>query len=334
LTKQQTRLFLGVDGGQSATVAVIGDEHGRILGTGSGGPCNHVSTSEARERFMSAIGAAVRAALQAASASPGESGAVMETTFDAACFGLSGGPADKEALAREIVRAKRYRITHDAAIALTGATGAEPGVIVIAGTGSIAFGKNAGGETARAGGWGYIFGDEGSAFDLVRRALRAVLRSEEGWGPSTALREALLEAGGATDANSLLHRFYTPEFPRDRIASFAKCVDQTAEYGDTVAVELLSGAAQSLAALAASVRRRLFHNDASVTVSYAGGVFRSRMLLERFKMLVELDGTSAAVPPRDSPAAGALIEACRLGGVNVMRVGEGELLGSASKHAT
>jgi len=332
LTTQQTRLFLGVDGGQSATVAVVGDEYGRIVGAGSGGPCNHVSTSEARERFMRAIGTAVRAALQAASASPSESGAIMETTFDAACFGLSGGPADKEALAQEIVRAKKYRITHDAAIALTGATAGDPGVIVIAGTGSIAFGKNAGRETARAGGWGYIFGDEGGAFDLVRQALRAVLRSEEGWGPSTALRGALLEAAEATDANSLLHRFYTPEFPHGRIASFAKCVDQTAEHGDTVAVELLNGAAQSLAALAASVRRRLFHDDESVTVSYAGGVFRSRMLLERFRMLVELDGASAAAPPCYSPAVGALIEACRLGGVNVMPTGEGELFKSVSKH--
>ena len=246
----------------------------------------------------------------------------METTFDAACFGLSGGPVDKDALAREIVRAKRYRITHDAAVGLTGATAGEPGVIVIAGTGSIAYGKNAGGETSRAGGWGYIFGDEGGAFDLVRQAIRAVLRSEEGWGPSTALREALLETADAPDANSLLHRFYTPEFPRARIAAFAECVDRAAEQGDTVAGELLNSAAQTLAGLEASVRRRLFAADESVTVSHVGGVFRSRMLLERFRMLVELDGASAAVPPRFGPATGALIEAYRLGGVNAVPAGE------------
>ena len=179
-------------------------------------------------------------------------------TFEAACLGLSGGPDDKEALAKETIRAERYLITHDAHIALAGATGGEPGIIVIAGTGSIVFGRNAAGVTARAGGWGYVFGDEGGAFDLVRQALRAVLRNEEGWGPPTALREALLEATGARDANQLLHLFYTDEYPRDRVAGWAKLVDQAARAGDAVAGDILGSAAQALATLTAAVRRQLF----------------------------------------------------------------------------
>ena len=211
-----------MDGGQSSTVAIVGDESGRVLGTGTAGPCNHVSTEEAKARFTGAIGGAVAAALDAA-------GLSRETQFEAACLGLSGGPADKEALAREIVRAKQYRLTHDADVALTGATGGKPGVVVIAGTGSIAFGRNSKGEQARAGGWGYIFGDEGSAFDIVRQALRAILRHEEGWGTATLLSERLLEATKQDSANALLHSFYTPEFPRRRIASLAKVVDDAAE---------------------------------------------------------------------------------------------------------
>ena len=167
--------------------------------------------------------------------------------FEAACLGLSGGPDDKEALARETIRAERYLITHDAHIALAGATGGEPGIIVIAGTGSMVFGRNAAGVTARAGGWGYMFGDEGGAFDLVRQALRAILRNEEGWGPPTALREALLEATGARDGNQLLHRLYTDEYPRDRVAGWAKLIDQAARAGDAVAGDILGSAAQALA---------------------------------------------------------------------------------------
>ena len=177
-----SRWFLGVDGGQSSTTALIGDETGRVAGMGRGGPCNHVSSAEARTRFIDAMGGAVGAALRAAG--------IAEAMFEAACLGLSGGPDDKEALVRDLVHAQKYSITNDAVIALVGATAGEPGVIAIAGTGSIAFGRNAEGRTARAGGWGYAFGDEGGAFDLVRQAVRAGLRQEEGWGTATALRPA------------------------------------------------------------------------------------------------------------------------------------------------
>src|SRR5437764_3315818 len=99
------------------------------------------------------------------------------------------------------IRTRRLIVTNDAVSALAGATASGQGIITIAGTGSIAFGRNASGRTARAGGWGYIFGDEGSGFDIVRQALRAALRMEEGWGPSTRLREVLIEATGSRDAN-------------------------------------------------------------------------------------------------------------------------------------
>jgi len=157
-------LYLGIDGGQSGTTALIGDESGRVVGRGKAGPCNHARASEGRRKFLAALRDSISAAIQG------------DPEFAAACMGFSGGPDDKEALAREVVRAERYLITHDAHIALVGATGGAPGIIVIAGTGSIAFGRNAAGKSARAGGWGYVFGDEGGAFDLVRQALRAVLR--------------------------------------------------------------------------------------------------------------------------------------------------------------
>jgi N-acetylglucosamine kinase-like BadF-type ATPase len=276
---------------------------------GRGGPCNHVSSSEARARFTDAIGEAVGAAVRQAG--------ITEGNFEAACLGLSGGPADKDAVIREIVRAQKYSVTNDAVIALMGATAGEPGVIAIAGTGSIAFGRNAEGRTARAGGWGYAFGDEGGAFDLVRQAVRAGLRQEEGWGPATALRDALIEATGAPSMNDLVHRFYTPEYPRARIASFAKLVDEMARSGDAIARDILNSAAQSLATFVAAVRRQLFQRSEHTRVSYIGGVFESAILRERFAMLVELEGSCRLEPPAFGPAAGALIEAYGLAGLKV-----------------
>ena len=306
-------LFLGVDGGQSSTSALIGDETGHILGVGRAGPCNHVSTAESRARFIDAIGGAVRSAAEAAG--------LAELRFVAACLGLSGGPADKEALAKEIVPAGKYLIVNDAVIALAGATAGEPGVIAIAGTGSIAFGRNAEGRIARAGGWGYVFGDEGGGFDLVRQAVRAALREEEGWGPATAMRESLLAATGASDMNQLVHWFYTPDYPRARIASYAKLVDETARQGDAIAREILHGAAQALATLVAAVRRQLFHRSEPARISYIGGAFASEILRERFAVIVELESDTHVHPPAFGPAAGALIEAYQSAGLRVHPMG-------------
>jgi N-acetylglucosamine kinase-like BadF-type ATPase len=290
------RLYVGIDGGQSSTTALIGDETGRVLGLGRAGPCNHAAAGEGRRKFVTAMADSLSQAAESA-------GITGPAEFEAACLGLSGGPDDKEALAKEMIRA------------LAGATGGDPGIIVIAGTGSIVFGRNAAGVTARAGGWGYVFGDEGGAFDLVRQALRAILRNEEGWGPRTALREAMLEATGARDGNQMMHRFYTDEYPRDRVAGWAKLIDEAARAGDAVAGDILGSAAQALATITAAVRRQLFGSGEPVDVRYNGGVFGSDPLLARFRMLVELEEGTRVSAPRHGAAEGALLEAYRIGGV-------------------
>jgi N-acetylglucosamine kinase-like BadF-type ATPase len=296
------KLYLGIDGGQSSTMALIGDETGRILGEGIAGPCNHVGASERRAKFFSAVGESVRLAAE-------QAGVTAE--FAAVCAGFSGGGADKDALTRELIRAERYLITHDAHIALAGATAGGPGIIVIAGTGSIAYGRNAAGVTARAGGWGYVYGDEGGAFDLVRQAIRAILRYEENWGQSSSLREALLAATDSTNANELLHRCYSDDYPRERVAKLAPLVDQAARAGDPLACSILDGAAQALAMLAAAVRHQLFSEGEPVSVHYIGGTFASEPLLHRFRMLTELDGATQVLRPSHNPAYGALLEAIR-----------------------
>ena len=302
------RFYLGIDGGQSSTTALIADEAGRVIGRGRGGPCNHTGTAEGHAKFFSAVGGCLEEALQQAGLK------AKEVRFAAACLGFSGGPEDKEAYSRELIQSAKFKITHDAEIALTGATAGKPGIIVIAGTGSMAFGRNANGQQARAGGWGYIFGDEGSGFDLTRRALRAALQQEEGWGTATALKGLLLDATGAANVNDLLHRFYTAEFPRTRVASLAPLVDEAARSGDDVAISILKRAAAKLAWFVAGVHGQLFKSGEPVPVAYIGGGFRSERLRAHFaERLLGSTGCNAE-PPRLSPAAGAVLEALRLDG--------------------
>src|SRR5579872_1447617 len=135
------RLFLGVDGGQSSTTALVGDEAGRVIGIGRGGPCNPA------EKCGAALAECIGQALGG-----------HPRSFESACFGFSGGFEDKQELVRELVPASKYVFSHDALIALVGATAGQPGLVAIAGTGSIAFGRNAEGRTARTGGWGFVFG--------------------------------------------------------------------------------------------------------------------------------------------------------------------------------
>ena len=315
------KYFLGVDGGQSSTTAVIGDELGRVIGIGRGGPSNHVGAAEGRAKFVSAIEGCVTAASAQAGLDAGQVGNLRRIgnpprplLFASACLGFSGGPADKQSILNDILSSERTLVTHDGLIALSGATAGQPGLITIAGTGSFAFGRNAASETARAGGWGYIFGDEGGGFFFTRQALRAALRFEEGWGSPTVLRSMFLEATGTRDINDLSHRFYTTEFPRPRIAGFSKLVNEAATAGDEIALAILDDAAQKLALIAEAVRQQLFEAGEATLVAYVGGVFRSEILLGRFRTLLERGG-NRVIAPVYGPAAGALLEAYRAAGV-------------------
>lgn len=302
-------IFLGVDGGQSSTTALIGDENGRVLGAGRAGPCNHVAGAEGRAKFVSAIqsslhGACAQAGLDA-----------TRVRFAGACLGLSGGTADKAALLAEMLASDKTLVTDDAVIALAGATAGKPGIVVIAGTGSIAFGRNSLGVSARAGGWGYLFGDEGGAFWIATQALRAALRLEEGWGLPTSLRARLLDATGTRSINDLMHRCYTPEFPRPRVAEFAVLVNQAAESGDPAALKILEHAARELTLLAVAVRAQLFEAEQETLVSYVGGVFRSRILRAGFGEWLSAEDGVRVVAPVYGPAVGALLESYRIAGL-------------------
>ncbi len=303
-----SRFYLGIDGGQSSTTALIANESGQVIGYGAGGPCNHVAAAEGREKFRSAVDDCIgQACLQAGLDS-------ATVSFASVCLGFSGGAEDKDAYSRELIQSERYKITHDAEIALSGATGGGPGIIIIAGTGSMAFGRNARGETSRAGGWGYIFGDEGGGFDLVRRALRAALAYEEGWGDPTALKGVLLKRTGAASINTLLHAFYGGSYTRTTFASFAPLLTEAAQAGDRAALNILKSAATELVRYTEGVYRTLFREQERAQVACIGGVFASTPLRRHYEELLK-QGTSCIVTtPKFDPVAGALLDALRLDG--------------------
>jgi N-acetylglucosamine kinase-like BadF-type ATPase len=302
-----TRFYLGVDGGQSSTKALLADETGRVIGRGHGGPCNHVASAEGRSKFLSAVGDCLRQAYHEAGL---ESASVH---FASVCLGLSGGAEDKEAYTKELIASDRYKLTHDAEIALLGGTAGEPGIIVIAGTGSIAFGLNAQQQTARAGGWGYIFGDEGGGFDLAKQAIRRALQHEEGWGPPTTLRKALLEVSGAATVNGLMHQLYN-KFDRTQIASYASLVTSAAEKGDQAALEILKAAVSSLTSYVTGVYDQLFKKSETVQIVAVGGVFKIHLLMQQLMQKIYSSLHCPLGNPRLSPSAGALLEALRQDG--------------------
>jgi N-acetylglucosamine kinase-like BadF-type ATPase len=300
------RLFLGVDGGQSKTTALIGDDFGRILANGLGGPSNHVKATEGRTRLVNAVTMAISIACA-------QIGAADSIEFEAACLGFTGGIDGKEEILRDIIRCRRLLVTDDVTIALAGAHQDGTGIVTIAGTGSVSMGRNAAGDTARAGGWGYAFGDEGGAWGIVRDALRAAFRWKEGWGPPTLLYDLFLRETGDSDIHVFRRRLYAEEYPRPRIAAFSKLVNEAAQQGDAVALDVLEKASASLSTLTNVVLRQVFAQADSVDVAYLGGVFSSGIVLDEFRRKLGSEDHIRLIEPRQGPTMGALLEAIRLG---------------------
>jgi glucosamine kinase len=304
-------LFLSVDGGQSTTLAVLWDVGGRVLGAGQGGPSNHLDEPGGRERLAGSLRASILGAF-AASHRP-------VSPLRAACCGMTGGERFVAEALVGIVPIERLQVEYDFVTALAGALAGEPGVILIAGTGSIAFGMDAAGRRVRVGGWGYLLGDEGSGYDLGRQAFAAAARAEDGRGPETALLEAVVAHFGRACLWDVRQAIYAGEITRPEIAGLARVVSACAVGGDVVARRLLARAGEELAEAAAAVLRRLDMSDVPAMVSGVGGVFRAGLalrkpLLARLAALAPLARWQEALYP---PIVGGALLALRAAGVNV-----------------
>jgi N-acetylglucosamine kinase-like BadF-type ATPase len=264
-------IFLGIDGGGSKTSCLIGDET-NVLGSGSAGGSNFVRAGEAQAK--ESLVAAIRQACTVANVKPSE---IVST-----CAGMAGVVSSETAdtvrrILAEIVPGES-EIVGDNAIALEAAFGGGAGVIVIAGTGSIAYGQNAAGETARAGGWGFAVSDEGSGQWIGRTAVSSLLRAQDE-GRETNLPKIVTEHWKLNSvAQIVLAANATP--PPD-FAALVPGVLAAADSGDFLAREILTSAGEELARLAAIVARRLFAGNGSVPVAMVGGVFSNSALVRQ-----------------------------------------------------
>jgi N-acetylglucosamine kinase len=195
----------------------------------------------------------------------------------------------------------------DMVAAFWGALREPLGVVVTAGTGSVAFGRNARGHTCQVGGWGHILGDEGSAYDIATQALRAMARAADGRGVPTGLASRLIAALGQTTAVDAALRVYTEPCGREEIAALALQVADAAECGDPVARAIFQSAGAELGLLAVTALRRLELLHESVSVSFAGSVFAAReVVYAPFAAAIQAQAPLARVePPLLSPLGGA-----------------------------
>ena len=181
-------------------------------------------------------------------------------------------------------------------------------MVIIAGTGSIAYGHNAEGQAARAGGWGYVLGDEGSGYWIGRHALRAVVRHADGRGRETMLTPFVLEHFGVARPQELVHAIYHRNLRPSAIAAVSHAVQQAAEAGDEVALTILSVGARELAGSAASVVRQLGLADSAFSFVLAGGILQAvpRLTADLQAMLADMAPHSATVRLDREPALGAV----------------------------
>lgn len=287
---------------------MLADGSGAILARGTGGPANLQQTPLPKLEYS--LREAYESALENASLRPRE--------FEAVCAGFAGaGRADARETARrllaQMVPTRHLFVVGDMEVALEAAVGAGRGIVLIAGTGSIAYGRNDLGQQARAGGWGPVLGDEGSAFDIGRRALEAALRAQDGCGPATMLDTALRThflLHGAAQLPVLLTGKEAPE----RVASLLPIVVRIAEQGDSVAEEILLAAGSALAELAASVLRALRLEATPTQVATGGGVFSGspQVAAQVRRRLREMVPEAQVKPLTTSPAEGAVRLAQRL----------------------
>jgi len=299
--------FLGFDGGGTKTHCVLTDADGRVIGAGYGGPANPL-----RRGYDATFSSLREAAAEACRAANIPSDAIA-----AVCAGIAG--SGRRTVARRILvfLAQEFpvalaQVVPDYEIALEASVGSGPGVVLIAGTGSVAFGRNAAGETARAGGYGPWIGDEGSAFEIGRRAVSSVARTRDADGPATLLTDLIPSALQCPEWDELMLRI--AKNPDDVFPILFPVVAEAANREDSTAKEILFTSAIGLGNLAMIVIRRLGLKNQQFPLVKCGGVFGHSRMLDTLLDSVLASGALRTKISRleISPAIGAARMASRL----------------------
>ena len=296
---------IGIDTGGTKTVCLLADEHGAIVSEGRGPGANlHAAGELAVEKVLHEV---MEEAI-------GDRMIGDRPIVPAAvCLGIAGvDREDEERTVRAIMRRIGYKsrvlVVNDALIALVAGASDNPGIVIIAGTGAIVYGRNAGGEAARAGGWGHMIGDEGSGYWIGREALAAVMRGADGRGPETRLTADILAHFNVDDVSRLPRIVYDRDVPRMSVAALGPIVQRVAGNGDAVAMRILERAADELVLAARSVTSQLEMRGDAFTFYLAGGVFRVVPWLgeELARRLAEVAPRCQVQVLQQEPAVGAV----------------------------
>jgi len=293
-------LYVGIDGGGTRTRAVVAGEDLVVRGRGTTGPSNASRGSLAH--VMEVIHEALDDALSAAG--------VGQAEIQGICCGLAGVEATglRDRLQRgleKIFGYGRIQVTSDAQIALAGATHGpvdSPAVVLIAGTGAIAFGRNAKGDEARAGGWGPLLGDEGSGYAIAREGLMAVVRELDGRGPATLLRTSVLSSEGVGSPAELLQKLYRADGGPSEVAAFFPLVLEAARQGDERCRQIFRRAGEELGLAISTIVRKLGMEETAFFVATVGGVFTAgELILDPIRSVLGPVAPAARVGPAAYP---------------------------------
>ena len=291
---------LGIDAGGTKTVALLADADGRILGEGRAGAANLQTEGELE------VEKTLHTAIE--NATDGQ-----PVTVAAVCLGMAGVDRhDDTGVIRGVMRRLGFRsnplIVNDALIALVAGAGSSPGVVVISGTGSIAFGVSQRGVAARAGGWGPTLADEGSGYWIGRRAHHCGQGAADGRGPQTELTPLVLDHFSLPRPQALIAEIYHQPQGRRAIASLGTIVDRARENGDPVAIDIMRHAAEELALAAASVISQLDMRGEQFPIVLAGGMLKESAWLagDVRRRLAEVAPRATVGPLTEQPAVGAV----------------------------
>jgi N-acetylmuramic acid 6-phosphate etherase len=258
-------LVIGIDGGGSTTVVLVATAT-EVIGRGEAGPSNMQAVGVTRA--FKAIEDAVAAAFAAAGRAP--------AMVRRAVLGLAGADRPQEqalvrSWAEQLGLATEIQVVNDAQLLLAAGTPDNWGIALVAGTGSIAFGRTKNGRLGRAGGWGYLLGDEGSAYALVMSALQEVVHSADGRAPPTVLTDRLLWAMGGQKPMDLIPAVYRGGWDRSALAGLAPIVLDAAGQGDQIASRIAAHGAHQLALTVAAAAMRLNMPPDGVPLAMTGG---------------------------------------------------------------
>ena len=298
---QSIMYIIGIDGGGTKTIGILATATGQPLAQVQSGPSNYHVVGETK----------TQAVLEGIIAELHEKGDIPPTSAVRLCLGMAGlgRPADREVIGKICDELGIYRhriLTHDAHIALVGGTEKQEGVIVISGTGAIVYGINTDGREARASGWGYLLGDEGSGYDIAIKGLQAVVRAADGRGDRTELTDQILNKLELNEPSELIRWTHTAS--RDTIAQLAEVVFDTAKTRDTVAERIVDKAADELVCAAVSVIKQLKFTELSDIVLSGGNLIHQTMFADKLRhRFASIQPEASVQLPKHEPAYGAVL---------------------------